>query len=160
MKTTLERVFAVLGSSRPTAPLCKEVFNQLSETKRNRLRKDLFFLAFVHWKDLPLFFRRFLVRLFIQDRELLLCYLLEDTPLGELRCPLYKPDLLLTLLHILEKSKVNGRKSYLHLAFSLLIAFRYPYTLRTLAEYLRTKQPVAGELLQLAGLIEITGDFD
>ena len=160
METVLKRVLSVLGSPRPTPPLFKEVFNQLQEPKRKRLRKDLFYLAFVHWKELPLFFRKFLIRLFSHDREFLLDYILEDTPLGELRHPLYKPDLVLSLMHILEQNKTTGRISYLHMAFSLLIAFRYPYKIRTLSEYLRTKQPVAGELLQMAGKIEITGDFD
>ena len=143
MMKVLKRVQSVLGTKRPTVA----VF-------------DIFMLAFGYWNELPAYFREFLVRLFVHDRECLLHFLLEETPLKELRYPLLKPDLVLKLMFILEKNKKTGRISYLHLAFALLVSFRYPYTLRTLAEYLRKQQPVAGDLLQLAGKIQITGDFD
>lgn len=156
----MKRVQSTLGTKRPTVSLFNQVLNNLSTKDQQRLRKDVFHLAFGHWNEIPAYFQKFLVRLFVHDREMLLCFLLEETPLKALRYPLLKPDLVLKLLFILEKNKTNGRISYLHLAFALLISFRYPYKLRTLAEYLRKQQPVAGDLLQLAGIIEITGDFD
>lgn len=160
MKKLLLRIQSVLGQPRPTAKRFKEVFNQLPDYEREQLRKDILLLAFAHWSQLPAYFQRFLVDVFKQDRELLLSFLLEETPLGQLRYALFDRDLVLKLFYIVERNKREGRLSFRHLAFVLLLAFDYPYTLRTLAEYLRRQQPLAGEVLQLAGRIEITGDFD
>lgn len=160
MKKSLKRFETVLGTRRPTVQLYEKTVSQLSGNDRQRLRKDLFYLAFCCWEELPGYFRHFLIHLFRHDRELLLSYLLAETPLGELRYSLFNPDLVIKFMHMLEKNKKKERISYLHLAFALLISFRYPYKIRTLAEYLRKKQLVASELLQMAGKIEITGDDD
>lgn len=160
MKKKLKRIESVLGAKRPTVVLFEKVLNELSAKDQELLKKDVFLLAFSHWEELPSYFRQFLIRFFTHDREILLSFLLEKTPLGDLRFPLVKPELVLKLMYILEKNRTKGRISYLHLAFALLVSFRFPFKLRTLAEYLRRQQPVAGDILQLSGKIEITGDFD
>jgi len=149
-----------MGVKRPSYVVYQQVEKQLSADELRDLQRDLFHLAFIYWKALPLYYRQFLIRVYTHDRESLLVYLLEETPLGALRHSLYRPDLVLQLMHILERSKPVGRKSFLHLGFGLLLVFDFPFRLRTMAEYLRRQQPTAGDLLQIAGKIEVTGDFD
>ncbi|MDD4515978.1 hypothetical protein [Massilibacteroides sp.] len=160
MKKFMLRIQSVMGTKRPSYAVYKQVEKDLSAEQLQNLQRDLFHLAFAYWKSLPNYYRKFLIRVYKHDRESLLIYLLEETPLGELRHSLYKPELVLKLMYMLEKNKKVGRISYLSVAFGLLLSFDYPFKLRTMAEYLRRQQPSAGELLQMAGKIEITGDFD
>lgn len=160
MKKVFKRVQTVLGTKHPTTALYENVLNQLPANEQLRLKNDIFLLAFGYWNQLPEYFHQFLINYFTHDRESLLDFVLENTLLGALRYKLSHPQLVIKVFHILERNKKVGRLSYLHLAFVLLISFDYPYKLRTLAEYLRRGDLTAGELLQLAGKIEINGDFD
>jgi len=147
------------GLKRPTVALYETVIAGLSEKEAEKLRRALFRLAFGYWVELPAYYRKFLVRLYVHDREMLLRLLRHHSPLGSMRYPLLHADLFMKMTHLLQKSEKGKEVSFRHLAFSMLLAFDYPYTINTLSVYLAKKTPDAEEVFMLAGRKILFEDF-
>lgn len=162
MKKHIKKVSLLLGGvNRPTVALYESAIAKLTEKEAEQLNKELFRLSFGYWSELPDYYRRFFLRLYIHDRERLLRYVLQETPLGEMRYKLHKPDLFIQLMHGMEASRKDKKVSYRHLSISLLLGFEFRFTPETLNKYLKQppKSTQPSDLLYVMGLIEVEDDY-
>lgn len=133
----------------------------LEEPVRRQYLLNLCRLGFGYYDQLPGPFRKFTDAYLKHDRELYIDFLLNHTPLGNLRYTLHNPELLLPLLYVLENADRRGRVMYHQLASSLLLSFSFPYKLETLDNYLCHSQPDAdtlSEFLFLMGKVKVGSD--
>ena len=155
----MNKLQAYWGFKRPTVAIYETVITGLPEKEAEKLRCALFRLAFGYWAELPAYYRKFLIRLYVHDRDMFLRLLLHHSPLGSMRYPLLYADLFMKMTHLLQKSEKGKKTSFRHLAFSMLLAFDYPYTINTLSVYLARKKPDAEEVFMLAGRKILFEDF-
>lgn len=159
MEKSIKRINTILGTNRPSVDLLKTTLNQLPEDKAEQLKKDLFYLAFMHWNSLTAYYRKFLFKWLTSDRDVLMYYLINNTILGALR---FKPDdpmLLIGLMHILVVSMMVAKNSVRHLTFCLKISFDIPYTSRTLANYILNKIPKPSDILDWISRIKMKDEY-
>ena len=160
MKKLLKEMQSLFG----TAPTCASFDGKLltfDAATREKYRIGLCRLTFGYYDRLPPAFRNFADKYMKHDRHLYTEYLTCRTGLSRLRYPLHNPELLISLLHILENADRRGRISYHQLAASLLLAFDYPYKLNTLGEKIARAVPDAEtvrDILDLVALVRIGGD--
>ena len=161
MKKRIERLEDVFGKELPSVELFEKILSEMPEKEAIELKKEMYRFSFCYWNDMLQFHRNFYKKLFIRDRDSLLKFLLNETPLGILRYELHLPKLLIKVLHLLEipKKAMGKHLSFRHLAFSLSLSFCYNLALGTLADYLSAKNPDTTEILYLAGKIPIEDTY-
>lgn len=160
MKTKMKRIQSLMGVNRPTVQIYESVMKSLSPDQAEQLNKNLFRLSFGYWNELPDYYRRFFLRLYVHDRELFLHYSIKETPLGSMRYRLRQSELFIKLLHIIEANPQGKRTSGWHLSMALLLVFELPFSFQTLGTYVRRpyKRIQPRELLQMIGFIELDDD--
>lgn len=125
MKKLLESLQALFGEERnhPTVRMFKVGLERLGKEEQGRLLEALCRLAFGYYRKLPMAYRRFVMSYLKTDRDLLVRYLVEETPWGKFRYDLFRPDLFLNMASFVEMTNRKGRLPFLDLATSLLMAF-------------------------------------
>lgn len=159
MKKLLKEMQLLFGAA-PTCASFDEKLLTLDAAMREKYRLALCRLAFGYYDKLPPAYRRFTDKYLKHDRHLYTDYLARHTALSRLRYPLHNPEMLISVLHLLENADRRGRVFYHHLASCLLLAFEYPYKLNTLGEKIARAVPDAEtvrDFLELAAIVRLDG---
>lgn len=156
----MKRIKSVLRTDRPSVSRFVQVCNQLSDEDRESLIRDIKMLSACYWNELPAEFRNFVNALIRHDRQAFADYLVHETPLGDHQMDMGDPQQFLNFVSVYVEVHLVKPVPYRQIAMVLVIEFRIPYKVRTVAEYLQRRVYLAGDLLPLLGRLEIIGDWD
>lgn len=138
---------ALFGKEKPSVRKFNTKLSKLSAEEQAFYRMAAYKAAFCEWGKLSGMYRTFIHDLFTRDWQQTLVFLRDETVLGTLTYPLREPDLLQRFVGLVEgKSPDYKMPSSVHLAFSLSLAFVFPYKVEYLGDKLREKKLTAEDI--------------
>lgn len=138
---------ALFGKEKPSVRKFIAKLSELSAEEQAFYREAVRVVAFCEWGELNGMYRTFIHDLFTRDWQQTLEFLQNETVLGSLAYPLREPDLLQRFIGLVEGKNPDYKvPSFVHLAFSLSLAFPFPYTVEYLGDKLREKKLTAEDL--------------
>lgn len=171
MKNLMKDLKGLLGEFRgwPTVELFSVRLAGLSAEDRERHLLGFCKLAFGHYEELPMGYRRLVDGYLDGERgeNLMVWYLTRHTPWKNARYELHRPDLFLRMAKLVEFTDRDGRLPYSHLAACLCMAF-FVRSLsdpdsevlpKSLASRLSALNILPSDILELAGKREITDEM-
>jgi len=144
-----EEIKKLFHGKRPSVNRFKQSLKPYSSEEQDKYYQIAYRAAINEWERIPEWYREFFITLVKNDRQRFLDFLLLHTIIGSLRYTLQEPDLLVKLLHLLERKIDHTFVSFNHLSFSVLLAFQLHLKISTLGDKIRTATFFPEELLEL-----------
>lgn len=142
---------ALFGKKKPSVRKFETLLSELPPVRRLYYRQLAYKVALCEWDYLTVEYQTFLTNFITHDWQRSIDYLLEHTVLGELRFELQEPDIIQRFIGLMEGKKFNHEASFVHLAFSLRLAFSYEYDIEYFGDKLRKRILTATDLNMLNG---------
>lgn len=155
MYDTLKVLF---GRKKPSVRKFETLLSDLPPVRRLYFRQLAYKVALCEWDYLTVDYQTFLTDFLTRDWQRSVDYLLEHTVLGELRFELQEPDIIQRFIGLMEGRAFDHEASFVHLAFSLRLAFSYPYDIEYFGDKLRSKTLTATDLNMLNNKTPVTNE--
>lgn len=155
MYDTLKRLFV---KQKPSVKKFEMILSELPPVRRLYYRQLAYKLALCEWDYLTVDYKTFLTNFITHDWQRSVDYLLEHTALGELRFDLQEPDIIQRFIGLTEGKAFGHTASFVHLAFSLRLAFSYDYDIEYFGDKLRSKILTATDLNWLNDNVPVTNE--
>lgn len=156
--TMYNKLKELFGTEVPSVKMFKLLLRGLLGEEQEVYRKAAVSAAFCNWAIMPQYYRDFLTRLFLHDKQKALDYLLKETVLGSLRYKLREPELMQKLFTYVEGKQEDGyAPSLVRLSFTLLLAFRVDKSVEYYGDILSRNDLTLNDF---AYLFEIKNDWN
>ena len=146
------------GRKKPSVRKFETLLSDLPPVRRLYFRQLAYKVALCEWDYLTVDYQTFLTDFLTRDWQRSVDYLLEHTVLGELRFELQEPDIIQRFIGLMEGRAFGHEASFVHLAFSLRLAFSYPYDIEYFGDKLRSKILTATDLNMLNNKTPVTNE--
>lgn len=148
----------LFGKEVPSVRKFKALLAELSSEEQAFYYKAAFEAAFCDWGKMNGSYRSFLTHLFTRDWQATLNFLHRQTVMGTLVYDLQEPAMLQRLIASLEGKKKGYMPSFVHLAFCILLVFRYKGTVEYFGDKLRHKSLSTDDLWELLERVRLDNE--
>lgn len=153
-----EELRALFGKENPSVNKFETILSDLPPVRRFYYYRLAYKVALCEWEYLTVRYQVFFTRLFTRNWQRTLDHLLENTVLGTLQFDLQAPEIILRFIGQMESRKPDYKPSFVHLAFSLQLAFGYNNTVESFGDKLRKRSLTSEDLRMLNDKTLITNE--